>query len=105
MKIATYLLQKPFVSFKAGMVNKSERDNGTKMWLSADKQRGLLQLVRDADGMMHLQWKDRRTNVVGFVSYLLASFIPPPIELANQPAVTHCRRTSPFSQTSGATRC
>ena len=46
------------------MVNKSERDNGTKMWLSADKQRGLLQLVRDADGMMHLHsvpatWVDR----------------------------------------------
>jgi|EP01049_Picozoa_sp_SAG25_P006713 hypothetical protein len=62
--------QKPFVSFKAGMVNKSEREGGSKLWLSPDKQRGLLQLVRDAEGMMHLQWKDRRTNAVGFVSRL-----------------------------------
>lgn len=48
------------------MVNKSEREGGAKLFLSADKRRGLLQLIRDAEGMMHLQWKDRRTNAVGF---------------------------------------
>ena len=58
--------QKPFVEIKAGMVNKSEREGGAKLFLSADKRRGLLQLIRDAEGMMHLQWKDRRTNAVGF---------------------------------------
>lgn len=63
---APCLPQKPFVEIKAGMVNKSEREGGTKMFLSADQRRGLLQLIRDAEGMMHLQWKDRRTNAVGF---------------------------------------
>ena len=65
-------MQKPFVSFKAGMVNKATRENGAKLWLSPDKQRGILQLIRDADGIMHLQWKNRRTNAVGFVSAIPA---------------------------------
>ncbi len=54
------------VEIKAGMVNKSEREGGAKLFLSADKRRGMLQLIRDQEGMMHLQWKDRRTNAVGF---------------------------------------
>jgi hypothetical protein len=58
--------QKPFVEIKAGMVNKSDREGGAKLFLSADKRRGMLQLIRDQEGMMHLQWKDRRTNAVGF---------------------------------------
>jgi hypothetical protein len=58
--------QKPFVEIKAGMVNKSDREGGAKQFLSADKRRGMLQLIRDQEGMMHLQWKDRRTNAVGF---------------------------------------
>ena len=48
------------------MVNKADREGGKKLWLSPDKRRGLLQLIRDTEGMMHLQWKDRRTNAVGF---------------------------------------
>ena len=54
------------MEIKAGMVNKADREGGKKLWLSPDKCRGLLQLIRDTEGMMHLQWKDRRTNAVGF---------------------------------------
>ena len=59
-------LQKPFVEFKAGMVKNESREGGTKLWLKADDRRGMLQLMRDAEGMMHLQWKDRISSATDF---------------------------------------
>ena len=53
--------QVPFLEFKAGQVNSSSRDGG-KLWLTPDKRRGMLSLMRDESGQMHVQWKDRLAN-------------------------------------------
>lgn len=53
-------MQKPLVSFKAGLVN-TERVPGdaTRLRMVADPRKGEIRLTRNFDGVMELMWRDR----------------------------------------------
>ena len=48
------------------MMRNEEREGGAKLWLKPVDRRGMLQLMRDDTGLMHLQWKDRISSAVDF---------------------------------------
>jgi hypothetical protein len=58
-------LQKPLVSFRAGIVN-SERAAGdaTRLRMRADTRKGELRVVRGGEGVMSLEWRDRVSGTV-----------------------------------------
>lgn len=59
--------KKPLVSFKCGQMNhESIRGQSSKLRLAADQRKGLLQVVKEGDGMIHVQWRDRATGQMGF---------------------------------------
>jgi hypothetical protein len=55
----------PLVQFKCGRCNFDRVERGLKMRLSADPRRGELRVVKDGQGVTHLQWIDRTSGGMG----------------------------------------